>query len=531
MRNASIADCGLRITNLILLFLTILLAFAATAANAADWTMWGGTPARNMVSAEKNLPTTFSATLASTAPSLWPALSGITGPNLRWAARLATKSYSTPVVSGGKVFIGANSETHYDSRRAERGGGSLLCFDEKTGRYLWQLIRPRYLTSNKLFNYDNIAYGILSTPVVEGNRLYIVSNRDELLCLDTEGQANGNDGPFQYEATAMVSTTRPVVKLKKTDGDIIWRLDMLTDPDIFAWVQDADDCSILVLGDYLYVCPSNGVDHTHKHIPHPECPSLIVVDKHTGKLIARDDAKIGSRFFHGEWSSASTGVVNGRQLIFWGGGDGVVYALDAKPTPPAPGERLGRLPVVWSFDVNAAGGRVGAYRTPGGPSEIIATPVFYNNRVYVDVGQDPTHGPGRGALACIDATKTGDVTKTGAIWVNTDIDRSLSTVAIDKGLLYTADNNKGRIFCLDADTGKKHWMFQSNQQLCSSPLIADGKVYIGNDGGNLFVFEHNKEMKLINKIHLDSSIEATPTAANGTLYVATLHYLYAAALK
>lgn len=38
-----------------------------------------------------------------------------------------------------------------------------------------------------------------------------------------------------------------------------------------------------------------------------------------------------------------------------------------------------------------------------GRSEIIATPVFVNNRVYVAIGRDPAHGRGRGALHCIDA--------------------------------------------------------------------------------------------------------------------------------
>lgn len=507
-----------------------------SAAAGADWPMWGGTGSRNMVSSETHLPDSFEAELnrpaaqtTQSAPLAWPADSGIRGKNLRWANHLGTKAYSSPVVAGGKVFIGANSETHYDPRRDERGGGALLCFDEQTGRLLWQLIRPRYFTHDPLFNYDNIAYGVLSTPVVEGNRVYIVSNRDELLCVDTEGLANGNDGPFKDEANVMVGEGKSPIPLGPLDGDIVWRVDMLKDPDVFAWPQDADDCSILLLGDYLYVCPSNGVNKTHKFIPHPDCPSLIVVDKRTGKIVARDDAKIGPHIIHGEWSSPATGVVNGRQLIFWGGGDGACWALEAKPTPPAPGERLGRLKVVWRFDVNKAAGRVGAYRTVAGPSEIIATPVFYKNRVYIDVGQDPTHGKGRGALACIDATKSGDITESGKVWIFDGIDRSLSTVAIADGLLYVGDNS-GRVFCLDADTGTQYWMQDTHQAICSSPLVADGKVYIGTDSGYLWVFAHDKTLKVIKKIHLDSTIEATCAAANGTLYVGTLKYLYAAAL-
>ena len=85
-----------------------------------------------------------------------------------------------------------------------------------------------------------------------------------------------------------------------------------------------------------------------------------------------------------------------------------------------------------------------------GPSEIIATPVCYKDRVYVTVGQDPSHGRGRGMLTCIDATKTGDISKTGCVWRFDKIDRSLSTVSIADGLLYVADTFGG-LYCLDVE--------------------------------------------------------------------------------
>jgi outer membrane protein assembly factor BamB len=251
------------------------------------------------------------------------------------------------------------------------------------------------------------------------------------------------------------------------------------------------------------------------------------MDKHTGNVLARDDAKIGPHIFHGEWSSPSTGCLGGRTLVFHGGGDGVCYAFDAEPVPPAEGQHLGTLHTVWRFDVNAAAGREGKYRATAGPSEIIATPVFYKNRVYVSVGQDPTHGKGRGALACIDATQKGDITQNGKVWVFDELDRSLSTVAIANDLVYAADNS-GRIFCLDADTGKTYWRQDTGQPICSSPLVADGKVYLGTDQGILWVFAADKELKVINQISLDSAIAATPAVADGVLYVATQRFLYAA---
>ena len=95
--------------------------------------------------------------------------------------------------------------------------------------------------------------------------------------------------------------------------------------------HNASNCSILIVGDVIYVCTSNGQDWTHNNIPSPNSPSFIALDKKTGKLIGEDDAKIGPHIFHGQWSSPSTGVVNGKQLVFFGGGNGFCYAFDANP--------------------------------------------------------------------------------------------------------------------------------------------------------------------------------------------------------
>lgn len=554
----------------------LLLSCFAVAGNAADWPRWGRDNSCNMVSEEKGLPDSFSPGVKSAPPPSAPGTatttdtpakapkpddnkfgSGIKNPdanlagpqwgvspkvphvdpattkNVRWIARMATHCYGSPVVAGGKVFVGVNSDTHYDEHHSTRGGGAELCFDAATGKVLWQLLIPTagVVKKDPLFNYDCLNLGVCSTAVVEGNRLYFCSNRDEVLCMDIRGETNGNDGPFRKEAEFMASEgEKPATPLCPTDGDIIWRVNMLTHPDVECWPQDANDCSILVVGDYLYVCPSNGVNRTHKVIPRPNCPSLIVIEKKTGKIIARDDAKVGPKILHGEWCSPSSGVVNGRQLVFFGAGDGCCYAFDAKPAPPERGERLGRLKTVWKFDLNAAAHREGKYRSKSGPSECIATPVFYNNRVYASVGQDPKHGRGRGELVCIDATKTGDITESGKVWLSDEIDRSLSTVAIADGLLFTADNS-GRIFCLDADTGKKHWMHDMQTPICCSPVVADGKMYIGTDDGDFLIFAASKEKKLINNVSLGSGIVSTPAIADGTIFIATQSHLYAVAAE
>jgi outer membrane protein assembly factor BamB len=232
------------------------------------------------------------------------------------------------------------------------------------------------------------------------------------------------------------------------------------------------------------------------------------------------------------------GKVGSRKLAFYGGGDGRCYAFEALASVP---ERLVRLKTAWSYDCVPA-----EYKTTGdldevtyyclgdrrnkgslnkhdgtfvGESEIIATPVFLDNRVYVAIGRDPAHGRGRGALHCIDATGTGDITKTGKIWTYQGLDRTLSTVSVADGLLYLSDV-AGRLHCLDAQTGKLLWIHDTRCEVWGSTLVADGKVYMPTSKG-LWVLAAGRELKILSRITLGAKVDASPVAANGTLYVAT----------
>ena len=59
----------------------------------------------------------------------------------------------------------------------------------------------------------------------------------------------------------------------------------------------------MMLSDLLYVNSCNGVDNTHRKIRSPDAPSLVVLDKRTGRLVARDDRRIGPNIFHCTWCS------------------------------------------------------------------------------------------------------------------------------------------------------------------------------------------------------------------------------------
>ena len=68
-------------------------------------------------------------------------------------------------------------------------------------------------------------------------------------------------------------------------------------------------------GDFVYVCTGNGrFKYTGKPF-YPLTPSLIVLNKHTGQLVARDDEQIGEQLWRGQWSSPSLATVSGKAQI------------------------------------------------------------------------------------------------------------------------------------------------------------------------------------------------------------------------
>jgi outer membrane protein assembly factor BamB len=513
-----------------------------SAVRAADWPQWGGTDNRNLVSTETDLPNSFEPGKKK------PDGSGIdlaTTKNVKWTARLGGAAYGNPTVAGGRVFVGTDDATLADDPRFERTKGGLVkCFNEADGRLLWQLAVPYRTNFPKEMWFTHQFLGICSSPTVEGDRVYVVTSADEVLCLDIHGQANGNYGPFQDEGQYMVGPDKPPVKLKDTDADIIWRLDLIDDLGIRP--HDAASCSILICGDLLYLSTSNGMEVKHERILAPDAPAFIAVDKRTGKLAAFENEKLSAKLYHAQWCSPSLGKVGDKTLIFLGGGDGLCYAFEAldhaseKPVP---------LKNVWSYDaiphsykycddklIEYYSGdkrkKDGPNKDDGkfvGPSEIIGTPVFDKGRVYFAIGQDPAHGRGRGMLHCIDASGSGDITKTGCLWTYDALDRSLSTVAVADGLVYAMDV-AGRLHCVDADTGKPYWIYETNAEAWGGPLVADGKLYFGNRN-EFYIMATGKKAKVLSKTRLGSAVFSTPVAANGVVYIASQKYLWAVQKK
>ncbi len=495
------------------------------AANTGDWTMFGGTPARNMVNlTAKNLPVEWDVD---------------DGKNVLWTADLGSRAYGGPVIAGGQIYVGTNNQNPRDKNDIKNGEpidlGVLMSFNVKDGKFLWQTTFPK-LAAGRVVDWP--LEGLCSTPTIEGTLLYYVNNRCEVIC-------------------------------SQHDGRIVWKLDMIGKLGVFP--HNLAVCSPLLIDNYLWIVTANGVDEGHINVPAPKAPSFIKLDKRDGKVLWQNndptvklteapkggdqEASIkqlvnrGELVQHGQWSNPAYAVVQSQPQIIFPGGNGWIYSFDPD----------GKL--LWRFDCNP---KDSFYElgSKGTRNDFIATPVIYDNKIYIGVGQDPEHLVAVGHLWCIDMNKRGDVSpdlvtdgsvfppkskanpNSAAVWHyggrttpedqaklkrNYYFGRTMSTCAIHDGLVYAADLN-GYLNCLDAATGKLYWSHFTKAETWCSPVWADGKVYIGNDNGSVFVFAHGKDKKILAENLMPGPVRMAPIVpSNNVLYLMTNNKLYALA--
>ncbi len=607
-----------------------------------DWPQWGGTRMRNNAPSVTGLPISWNVGKFDRRTGQWD--KG-TAENIRWYANLGSQTYGNPVVADGRVYVGTNNGAGYLKRYpANVDLGCLLAFDERTGDFLWQHSSEKLITGRV---HDWPLQGICCAPLVEGDRLWFVTSRGEVRCLDTHGFHDDEDdgtvtgeeafvagimkgektteqfaailsglaaGNLSDEAQGLLAeageslegevNVKEVAEGKvwkavgkfggtdreltikqlgpnlnfykalgtsdKQDADVIWVYDMMEQLGVSQ--HNMCSCSVTSYGDLLFVNTSNGLDETHRSLPSPDAPSFICMDKNNGQVLWTDKSP-GTNILHGQWSSPTVAVFDGVPQVLFAGGDGILYSFAANAGTEGKPERL------WQFDCNPKT-TVWELGGSGTRNNLIATPVAYDGLVYIAVGQDPEHGDGEGHLWCIDPTKRGDISSTlamkledgkripiahkrlvaveeelgevevdnpnsGAVWhyhvadrnddgeidFEEEMHRTIGTVAIKDNLLYLADYS-GLVHCLDAKGTKDgkpivHFTYDMLSLSWGSPLIADGHVFIGDEEGEVSVFEFGAEnTEPIEEIFMGSSVYSTPVAANGNIYISTKDKLF-----
>ncbi len=493
---------------------------------AEDWPQFGRNQSRNAVSPEKNPPLWWQFEKRDNDEKVVKE-----NKNIRWAAKLHSADgygqiYGDPVIVDGLVWVGS-SDFARDKKDNLVIGSALVCLDEKTGKELYRRVDKR-LESNGIREAGRYSsHG--SSPLIEGERLWVATNRGEVACLD-------------------------IAPLKKRQGEPreVWKIDMRKEWGVFSRASLFQNrrCSVAGYKEWIYVVTGHGTrwDHDNNKLVVDDAPSLVCLNKTTGKVVWKDSSP-GKNILDGQFASPTVIEVGGKVQVVAPQGDGWVRSFDAA---------TGKL--VWQFDTNPHDAKGDATDPDNSTrNDLPATAVFYENRLYIGNGQELEHYSGVAWLYCIDPTKTGDISpgftsgekkgkpnpNSGMVWkyggVDKDatadkfrsdnvFDRTLSNVAIDKGLLIATDV-AGTVHCLDAKTGQMHWKHRSkaSSNIYGSPLIVDGKVYVSTAWSGYWIFALAKEKKLLGRIGDEGGSHCSPVFANGVLYVATSDALYAVA--
>ena len=539
---------------------------------AQDWPQWGGSSLRNNTPFGTNIPTFWNVGDFDRRTGRWIPDEA---ENIKWVARLGSQTYGNPVIADGRIYVGTNNGAGYLERYPPKVDlGCMLCFREADGAFQWQYSSEKLATGRV---HDWPLQGICSAPLVEGKRMWFVSNRGEVVCLDTEGFYDDEDDGMK--------DVLPAADLR--EADVVWKFDMMKKLGVSQ--HNMANCYITSWGNRLFVCTSNGVDSSHLNIPAPDAPSFVALDKHSGRVLWTDNSP-GMNILHGQWSAPAVAELGGVPQVIFPAGDGWVYSFRADRW------KQGKPELLWKFDGNPKeskwilGGR-------GTRNNIIAIPVIYDGLVYVVMGQDPEHGEGAGHLWCIDPTKRGDVSPelamkiegdervaiqhrryqavtkedgeiavanltSAVVWHYDRVDhngdgqfsfeeefhRGLGSVAIKNDLLFVTDFS-GIVHCLNAKTGQVHWTCDLLAASWGSPLIVADHVYIGDEDGDIAVFPLSADITEAAALadadiepggirsfvyhsvepNMGNSVYSTPVVANNVLYIANKSHLFAIA--
>jgi outer membrane protein assembly factor BamB len=370
-------------------------------------------------------------------------------------------------------------------------------------------------------------YGGRSAPVVFGDRLYLQNTsgdgaamQERLLCLHADtgkllwehkynlytsdvpphriawaspvvDPASGNVFAFSGNGHLM-SLTR--------DGKLLWERSLAEE--FGMWTTHGGRVSSPIIdGNQLIVSGLMFLWGQHANGAH----RFVSFDKTSGRVIWLSAPE--GRPTDTIYANPYIANVNGSRLFFSGGSDGGMHALKI-----ATGEK------VWSWMVSQRGLNTAALMTG---SDIIISHSEEN------IGTSEM-----GMLAAMPADKTGTLTDKDARWVMRGVQAGYASPVTDGQRIYVVDNG-GILFAHDAKTGNRLWEQNLGTIQKSSPVLADGKLYVGTENGKFFIIRpHADRAEILDQDWLGSEqapepIVASPAIARGRVYVVSFNAVYA----
>jgi outer membrane protein assembly factor BamB len=202
--------------------------------------------------------------------------------------------------------------------------------------------------------------------------------------------------------------------------------------------------------------------------------------------------------------------VNGVRMLFSGGSDGAMHAL-----------KISTGEAVWHWMVSKRGLNTGT--------------LMVDNNIVVTHSEENIESSAMGMLAMVPANSKGNLTDKDAKWIIRDITDGYASPVSDGSLIYLVDNG-GVLFAIDAKDGRQAWRKNLGTIMKSSPVLADGKLYVGTENGRFYILKPKADGAdvldddVMPASKLDGNPEiiiAAPAVARGRVYLTSMDATYA----
>lgn len=230
----------------------------------------------------------------------------------------------------------------------------------------------------------------------------------------------------------------------------------------------------------------------------------IAFDKRTGEVMWVSAP--GGRPYDTTYAAPVIVDVNGTRLLIQGASDGFVHAI--KPQTGEP---------VWKIEVSKRGLNTGV--------------VMHGNDAIITHSEENLDSSEMGLVAALDASLKGDLKMSQFRWSAFGWQGGFSSPVIEGERFYQVDNG-ANLGAFDAATGKQVWMQNLGTIQKASPVLADGKLYVGTENGKFFIIKPGPtgaqilDSDQLGTEQLPEAIIASVAVSDGRVYVASDSALY-----
>jgi len=374
-------------------------------------------------------------------------------------------------------------------------------------------------------------YGGRSGPIVLGDRVYVhntvgkgATEQERVMCFDADTgkvlwekhfTVYNSDIPAHRTGWAApagdpetgniyVQGGGGLLTALSKDGKILWQRELTQEFGLIT-THGGRTTSPAVEGDMVLVSgPTFGWGSQG-----PGSTKFFAFDKHTGEVIWASAP--GGRPTDTTYSPLLITEVNGTKLLITGASDGAIHAV-----------KVGTGEAVWNYNMSKRGVNTGV--------------ILIGTGVYTSHSEENYDTNEMGAVAVIDATSKGEIPLAQTKWRFTGFQPGFSSPVTDGKVIYQVDNG-AILLAFDAATGAKLWQQKLGTIQRASPVLADGKLYVGTENGKFFILRPGaSEAAVLSEVELGTTddpeeIYSAAAVSRGRVFFVSNDAIYAIGKK